>query len=69
MPTHVSILQSAHTEHPYLLDTSSVVSLEPSIYPVRGWFNVSKLLTIHLFGFGAHSRHGEELLILLDTLL
>ena len=52
-----------------LLNTSSIVSLETAVYSAGNSFNLTKLLSVELFGLGAHARNREDLLILLYTLM
>lgn len=71
MPVEISTRRkaTANARTAYLLDARAIISREASIYSIRGRFDFAQTGTIDVFGVSAHSRNGEDLLILLHALL
>lgn len=54
---------------PYFSKAGTIVFAKPAIYLVDGWGDFGELLTVCLFGLGAHAGYGQDLSILYDALL
>lgn len=52
-----------------LAHACAIVSRETTLYTIRRATDLAKFQSIQLFGFGAHTSNGEDLLVLLHTLL
>lgn len=53
----------------HLSHTGALISTEASGYALRGWCNGSQRVSVDLFGIGSHAGNGQNLLVLLDSLL
>jgi hypothetical protein len=57
------------TRTAYLSHTCALVSVEAAIYAIGSGTNVGQAVSVDFFGVGAHAGYGEDLLVLLHSLL
>jgi hypothetical protein len=65
-PTFLHCIDTTTT---HLSHTCALVSVEAAIYALSRGSNIGQGVSVDLFGIGAHAGYGEDLLILLDSLL
>jgi len=53
----------------HLAHTCALISAEAAAYAIGGWWDGGQAVSICLFGIGSHAGHGEDLLVLLHSLL